>query len=45
MLTINQAEVRELLSIKSCIKVMEEALSDLARGEAVQVLRSVVAIK
>ena len=44
MLTISQAEVREWLSMTSCIKVMGEALSDFAMGEVVQVLRSAVPI-
>lgn len=44
MLFISKDEVNDLLSMKSCIQVMEVALSDLAKGEAVQVLRSVFPI-
>ncbi|QFF97630.1 ornithine cyclodeaminase family protein [Psychrobacillus glaciei] len=44
MLFINQDEVSTLLSMKSCMKVMESTLIDLAQGKATQVLRSVLAI-
>jgi ornithine cyclodeaminase len=41
VLVLNEHEVRELLTMRECIAVMEEALSALARGEAHQPLRSV----
>lgn len=40
MLIINHTQVRELLPMRDCMEVVEEALSTLARGEGVQPLRS-----
>jgi ornithine cyclodeaminase len=40
MLIINHTQVRELLTMQDCMKVVGEALSDLARGEGEQPLRS-----
>ena len=40
MLIINHSQVRELLPMRDCMEVVEEALSALARGEGVQPLRS-----
>jgi len=40
-LVIGQQEVRRLLPVVDCIEVMADALAALARGEAVQPLRSV----
>jgi len=37
---INQSEVRDLLPMNECIEVMSETLQSLARGDAVQPLRS-----
>jgi ornithine cyclodeaminase/alanine dehydrogenase-like protein (mu-crystallin family) len=45
MLVINQKEVSELLTMKACIKVMENVLSDLARGLAIQQLRTLVPVE
>lgn len=45
MLVINQSEVTEVLSMESCISVMETAFVDLARGEATQNLRSAIPLK
>ncbi len=42
MLILNQADIRELLSMRDCIGVMEDALSGLARGEAMLPLRSII---
>lgn len=44
MLYINKDEVTNLLTMNSCIQVMEEALLELANGKAIQVLRSVFPI-
>jgi len=40
MLIINHSQVRELLHMRDCMEVVGQALSDLARGEARQPLRS-----
>lgn len=40
MLIINHSQVRELLPMRDCMEVVGEALSALARGEAVQPLRA-----
>jgi len=40
MLIINHSQVRELLPVRDCMEVVGKALSDLARGEGVQPLRS-----
>jgi len=40
MLIINHSQVRELLPMRNCMEVVGEALSNLARGEGVQLLRS-----
>ncbi|MBP3039066.1 ornithine cyclodeaminase family protein [Bacillaceae bacterium Marseille-Q3522] len=45
MLVINKAEVIKFLSVKKCIEIMKSALADLARGEAIQNLRSVIQIE
>ena len=37
---INQAEVQKLLTMEACIDVMREALTTLAKGDAIQPLRS-----
>lgn len=42
LLVITQAEVHELLPMGRCIDVMEEALSGVARGEAILPLRQMV---
>lgn len=44
MLFINKDEVTNVLTMNACIQVMKEALTDLAKGQAVQVLRSVFPI-
>lgn len=43
MLLINQQEVGKALPMKTCIGLMREALAALARGEAVQPLRTHIA--
>ncbi|MBP3965326.1 ornithine cyclodeaminase family protein [Paenibacillus lignilyticus] len=45
MLVITQNEVKELLTMQDCIGIMEEVLADLATGQAVQSLRSVVPVR
>ena len=45
MLVINQKQVEDILTMRSCIQVMEDVLMELAAGEAVQYLRSVVPIE
>jgi len=42
LLLINQDEVRQLLTVESCIPLMEQALKTLARGEAIMPLRPVM---
>jgi ornithine cyclodeaminase len=42
ILVLNHSEVEELLPIRECIPVMEDALAGLARGEAHQPLRMIV---
>jgi ornithine cyclodeaminase len=42
ILIVDQADVRRLLPMAECIGVMEEALSALARGEALLPLRQVL---
>ena len=42
ILIVNQTEVSKLLSMDECIAVMEQALSALARGEAILPLRPVL---
>lgn len=42
LLVLNEHEVHELLTMRECISVMEEALSNLARGEGHNPLRSIV---
>ncbi len=42
LLIINEHEVSELLTMRECISVMEEALTNLARGEGHNPLRSIV---
>lgn len=45
MLVINQKQVEDILTMKACIQVMEDVLKELAAGEAIQHLRSVVPIE
>jgi len=40
MLIINHSQVRELLPMRDCMEVVAEALTDLAKGQGVQPLRS-----
>jgi ornithine cyclodeaminase len=40
VLVINQAQVRQLLSMERCIEVMQDTLCTLGRGDGVQPLRS-----
>src|SRR5438445_8251324 len=42
VLILNEHEVTQLLTMRECIRVMEEALADLARGKAVNPLRNMV---
>jgi ornithine cyclodeaminase/alanine dehydrogenase-like protein (mu-crystallin family) len=42
LLVLNEHEVHELLTMPECIRVMEEALADLARGKVTNPLRSMV---
>src|SRR5256712_8031969 len=42
VLILNEHEVTELLTMRECIRVMEEALADLGRGKAVNPLRNMV---
>lgn len=42
LLIINEHEVSDLLTMRECISVMEEALTNLARGEGHNPLRSIV---
>lgn len=42
ILVLNHSEVEELLPIRECIPVMEDALAGLARGEAHQPLRMII---
>ncbi|HEY2829950.1 MAG TPA: ornithine cyclodeaminase family protein [Thermoanaerobaculia bacterium] len=42
LLILNEHEVHELLTMRECISVMEEALANLARGDGHNPLRSVV---
>ena len=43
MLIINQSEVVRALPMRACVGLMREALAGLARGEAVQPLRTAIA--
>lgn len=45
MLMINGKEVAEILTMESCIAVMETVLADLSEGEAVQSLRQVLPLE
>lgn len=45
MLMINGKEVAEILTMDSCIAVMETVLADLSEGEAVQSLRQVLPLE
>ncbi|KHL96697.1 hypothetical protein QW71_05430 [Paenibacillus sp. IHB B 3415] len=45
MLIINGKEVAEILTMESCIAVMETVLADLSEGEAVQSLRQVLPLE
>ena len=42
VLVLSEQEVHDLLTMRECIGVMEEALASLARGEAHQPLRNIV---
>jgi ornithine cyclodeaminase/alanine dehydrogenase-like protein (mu-crystallin family) len=42
LLVLNELEVHELLTMRECIRVMEEALADLARGKVSNPLRSML---
>src|SRR5712692_3062152 len=42
LLVLNHHEVEQLLTMPECIRVMEEALADLARGKVTNPLRSMV---
>src|ERR1043165_3378579 len=42
LLILNEHEVHELLTMRECISVMEEALANLGRGEGHNPLRSIV---
>src|SRR5713226_3018463 len=42
LLVLSERDVEELLTMRECIGVMEEALTALARGEVHQPLRSIV---
>ncbi len=42
LLILNEHEVHELLTMRECISVMEEVLTNLARGEGHNPLRSIV---
>jgi|SRR5581483_2646313 len=42
LLILSEHEVRELLTMRECIGVMEEALADLARGKASNPLRNLL---
>lgn len=44
VLVINGEEIRQLLPMDRCIEVMEETLAELARGAAVNPLRSMVRV-
>lgn len=44
LLILNEHEVHDLLGMPECIRVMEEALADLARGRAANPLRSVLRV-
>ena len=43
MLVINQSEVVQALPMKACVELMRETLAALARGHAVQPLRTHIA--
>jgi len=42
LLILNEHDVHELLTMRECVAVMEEALGNLARGEGHNPLRSIV---
>ena len=42
LLVLNEHDVHELLTMRECIRVMEEALADLARGKVTNPLRSMI---
>jgi alanine dehydrogenase len=44
MIVVAKEEVAEILSMDACIEIMETVFMDLARGDAVQTLRSVTPI-
>ncbi|MGE0595553.1 MAG: ornithine cyclodeaminase family protein [Hyphomonadaceae bacterium] len=45
MLIISQHEVRQHLTYERCIPMMREAMAALSRGETLQLLRSIIAMK
>ncbi len=45
MIFITENQVKELLDMESCIKLMEETLSALGQGEAIQPLRTAMRLK
>src|SRR5947208_5334448 len=42
LLILSHEQVEELLTMRECIRVMEEALADLARGKVTNPLRTMV---
>src|SRR5881275_2795092 len=42
ILILNEHEVEQMLTMPECIRVMEEALADLARGKVTNPLRNVI---
>ena len=42
LLVLNEHDVHKLLTMPECVRVMEEALADLARGKVTNPLRSMV---
>ncbi|MDQ6800906.1 MAG: ornithine cyclodeaminase family protein [Acidobacteriota bacterium] len=42
ILILNEHEVTQMLTMRDCIRVMEEALADLARGKVTNPLRNVI---
>jgi len=44
VLIINQHEVRQLMPMADCINIMERALTELARGNVINPLRSIVPV-
>ncbi|HEY6844326.1 MAG TPA: ornithine cyclodeaminase family protein, partial [Thermoanaerobaculia bacterium] len=42
LLVLSEHDVREILTMRECIRVMEETLADLARGKAANPLRNLL---